>query len=321
MVSGGVGPGGRALRHYSPAVASLSDLSVGERVRLYGRTARRSVRRHGVRPWAAVGKLDPAPVFVVGCPRSGTTFTAESIGAVPGFFDLGEVNRLKASIAPLHRAAQAGQRAEVVDELRRMLRRAQRAAFVGGARAVEQTPESTFLIPELAAAFPEAQFVHLVRDGRDVAASLLERGWLAGRRAASVDGHLTSRDDAGQRFGEHARFWVEAGREDEFERSSDARRCAWAWRRYESAAASHLAELDAERVATVRYEELAADAGAVAARLGRSLGSSRPEAFTGAFSAMHGGSVGRYRDALAPDQLADVVAEAGDLLHDLGYAT
>lgn len=266
-----------------------------------------------------MGRLHPAPVFVVGCPRSGTTFTAEAIGAVPGFFDMGEVSRLKAAIPGLHRAARNGRRADVVDELRRTLCRMQRVAFVGGARAIEQTPESTYLIPELADAFPAAQFVHLVRDGRDVAASLLERGWLAGTTVPGGTASTTGHDDAGQRFGEHARFWVEDGRGQDFEASSEARRCAWAWRRYEATARQHLGGLDPARVATVRYEELAADPAGVAARLGAALGTAPADEYVRAFSGMHADSVGRYRTALGPEQLAEVVDESGDLLRDLGY--
>ena len=63
-------------------------------------------------------------------------------------------------------------------------------------------------------AYPEAVAVHVIRDGRDVVTSLLERGWLSAER--------TGADDARLAFGAHARFWVEPGREAEFERVSDA---------------------------------------------------------------------------------------------------
>ena len=38
------------------------------------------------------------------------------------------------------------------------------------------------------------------------------------------------------------------------------------------------------------------------------------------FAAAHANSVGRWRGDLTPEQLADVEAEAGDLLAELGYA-
>ena len=42
---------------------------------------------------------------------------------------------------------------------------------------VEKTPLNILAFLDLAALFPEAKFIHVVRDGRDVAASLLQRDW------------------------------------------------------------------------------------------------------------------------------------------------
>lgn len=41
----------------------------------------------------------------------------------------------------------------------------------------EKTPEYIDIIPQLAAAFPRARFISIIRDGRDVAMSLQQRGW------------------------------------------------------------------------------------------------------------------------------------------------
>jgi len=41
----------------------------------------------------------------------------------------------------------------------------------------DKTPSYIRHLPELAEAFPDAQFVHLIRDGRDVAASMRDAGW------------------------------------------------------------------------------------------------------------------------------------------------
>ena len=46
---------------------------------------------------------------------------------------------------------------------------------------------------------------------------------------------------------------------------------------------------------------------------------SQPEAMAAALAAAHAGSVGRWQRDLTPEQLADVEAEAGDLLATLGY--
>ncbi|MFG0252054.1 MAG: sulfotransferase family protein [Phycisphaerales bacterium JB038] len=45
----------------------------------------------------------------------------------------------------------------------------------------DKTPGYSHCVPELARAFPEAKFVHIVRDARDVALSLIRVGWYGGQ--------------------------------------------------------------------------------------------------------------------------------------------
>jgi Sulfotransferase family len=51
------------------------------------------------------------------------------------------------------------------------------AASAGKARYADKTPMHVSHLPRLARMFPEARFVHLVRDGRDVALSYRSVGW------------------------------------------------------------------------------------------------------------------------------------------------
>jgi hypothetical protein len=265
------------------------------------RVARRLAPRRGASLGERIGRQDDRLVFVIGSPRSGTTFLAGAIGAVPGFVDLGEVAPVKASVPELTRLAPA----DAARRLRRTLSIARRVGLVAGVRGVEQTPEMAYLADVVALAYPEARIVHIVRDGRDVACSLLERGWLrAGRDGA---------DDAGLPYGREPRFWVEPARAAAFREATDARRAAWAWRRYVSAARAARAG-----VFELRYEHLAADPDATAAELGDYLGAPVVPLAT-ALRAVHASSVGRWRRDLSAEQLADVLDEAGDLLRELGY--
>ena len=269
-------------------------------VSLHVRDAARLVRR---RPSSAAfaAPLDDRLVFVLGSPRSGTTFLAEAIGSLPGFVDLGELLPLKATVPELARRDAA----EAAVRLRRTLWLTRRLGGLGGVRGVEQTPESAFLGPALPLAFPQASILHLVRDGRDVVCSLLERGWVSRGRSG--------RDDAGNVVGAAARFWVEGGREQEFETASDARRAAWAWRRYvESARAL------GNRAHELRYERVCAEPERAAAELAALLHAPEGE-LRRALMPAHTASVGRFRQELTPTQLADVEAEAGGLLSALGY--
>lgn len=283
-----------------------------EQVRLHALTLRRSEHVYGLHPFGTFGKVNPRGVFVVGCPRSGTTFTAGVLGSVAGFADLGEVKPWKAAVPGIYAIAQQPGSGEVVARIRRILIRNQRLAMAAGKRGIEQTPESSFVIPQLAAAFPEAHFVHVLRDGRDVAASLLESGWLGGRR--------NERDDAGHAFGGYARFWVEPERAQEFEQVSEARRCGWAWRRYVSVTRAALADLDPRRVTILRYEEFVTDAATAGTTVATGLGAGDlAKEFAAGFTRAHPNSVGSFRSRLTPDELADVLTEVGPLLAELGY--
>jgi hypothetical protein len=267
------------------------------------RVAKRLAPRRGASLGQRFGRLDDRFVFVVGSPRSGTTFLAGAIGSLPGFVDLGEVAPVKAAVPELASlpVEQAAAR------LRRILTVSRRVGLVGAVRPVEQTPELAHLVDAIPLAYPRARTVHIVRDGRDVVCSLLEKPWLrTGQESA---------DDAGLPYGSYARFWVEPDRRAEFEDASDARRAAWVWRSYVEAVRSSHAS-----VVEIRYETLASEPALVASALASEL--EAPEAeLVGALSRAHATSIGRFRTDLSPEQLADVEAEAGGLLRELGYVT
>ena len=265
------------------------------------RVAKRLAPRRGASWRERLGKLDDRFVFVVGSPRSGTTFLAGAVGSLPGFVDLGEVAPLKAAVPELavlepHDAAR---------RLRRILGVARRVGLVGAVRPIEQTPELVHLARVIPLAYPQARIIHIVRDGRDVVCSLLEKPWLRREQVKT--------DDAGVAYGSYARFWVEPDRLEEFETASDARRAAWVWRRYVIAA--HSADTP---LLEIRYERMTADPMAAAEEIGRFL-DAPSDALAAALSRAHDASVGRYRADLSDEQLAEVNAEAGDLLRELGY--
>ncbi len=268
---------------------------------LYAATARHVLPRGGWSVRKRLGAADDRLVFVIGSPRSGTTMLARAIGEPDGFVDLGEVAPLKAHVPTLTRLPED----EAARRIRRVLDRVRALSLVRGLRAVEQTPEMAFLAAAAARAYPRASVVHIVRDGRDVVCSLLERGWLSAGR--------TGRDDARLPFGAGARFWVEPERAPEFEQASDATRAAWAWRRYVTAGRAHLGALE------LRYEDLVRDPSAAATAIAAHVGA-EPEALAAALAVAHDASVGRFRRDLSSEQLADVEREAGALLRDLGYA-
>jgi hypothetical protein len=271
-------------------------------LRLYGAAVARVLARSGRRSLRDADAASERPVFVLGSPRSGTSFVARSIGTVPGFADLGELGPWKAAIPELATADEE----IAARELRRMLERVRRYALVRGLRAVEQSPETSFVLSAALHAYPQATVVHMIRDPRDVAASLLQKGWLRAGRPG--------RDDVGEPYGPHVRFWVEPHRREEFDRAGEARRAAWAWRRYVTAARAAPAS-----TAEVRYETLAAAPETASEPLAAHIGAD-PVLLAEALRGMHAESVGRWHRNLTPQQVDEVEAEAGDLMQELGYS-
>jgi hypothetical protein len=282
------------------AVAARSD--TGNLLRLYGGAAARVARRGRKKAASEATDATERPVFVVGAPRSGTTFMGNSLGGLPGFVDLGEVGPLKVAIDELAALPED----EAARRLRRMLERVRRFGLARRLRAVEQTPETSFVLAAALRAYPQAKVVHMVRDGRDVVCSLLEKGWLRGERGGA--------DDVGNPYGEQARFWVEPERAEEFNAATEATRAAWAWRRYFAAARAGAPGATLE----VRYEELAADPDGSAGRIAGHIDAD-PGALAESLRAVHSQSVGRWRRDLTEEQVAGVEAEAGPLLRELGY--
>lgn len=136
------------------------------------------------------------PVFVVGSPRSGSTLLFETLARAPGVYTIGdeshqviegirelgasahgyESNRLLAEHATPAIAAELRARflAELHDRDRRPPPPGERV------RMLEKTPKNSLRIPFLAAVFPEARFIYLHRDPREVLASMME-AWSSGR--------------------------------------------------------------------------------------------------------------------------------------------
>ncbi len=176
--------------------------------------------------------LDPrlrAPIFILGAPRSGTTFLGSCFGALPDVSYHFEPRVTKAAARHVYDGSWPEERA--ARTFRATYALLQVAAGHGGRRFAEKNPENCFVVPFLARTFPDARFVQIIRDGRDVAVSHAEQPWLAAGSTGS-----SGRGRAGQAWGPAARWWVEPERAEEFAGASDLTRTAWAWRRFTEAA-------------------------------------------------------------------------------------
>lgn len=143
--------------------------------------------------WDLSGQTMSDPVFLIGCSRSGTTMTYETLAASSELVSIGyELPQLWDGLyGPAHsdwasEAAQAGD-----------ANPAHRQAFfrffysrVGKGRILDKTCINILRIPYLIKLFPNAHFVYLYRDGRSNVSSLID-GW-------NNDGHFGLRQFLGE---------------------------------------------------------------------------------------------------------------------------
>jgi hypothetical protein len=268
--------------------------------------------------FAAAGSPSFVPIVLGGCGRSGTTLLRMMLdshrriccGPESSLF------RRRAIDADWLADRFGFARAEV-----RALRdaAASRAAFIeafaalcmrtaGKARWAEKTPRNIGRIGAIFRCFPAARFVHVLRDGRDVACSLRTHP-----RHKVVDGRLVPQDTWKPIAG-CARRWV---------RDIEGSRPWWGDARFH----------------TVRYEDLVLDPRPVLAKLMAFLGEDWDEgmlAHAGAHSpfrdatrfaqnpealgAVNASSIGRWQRDLDARDRRIVKQIAGPLLVELGYA-
>lgn len=149
-----------------------------------------------------------APVFLVGCPRSGTTLLYHALLSAGRFVRFRSESHVFNTLGPRfgglrtaadrraalalwlqsdnHRltALPAAEVEQLIEEQCRhpgdflRLIMAAMGRRQGMPRWAETTPAHLLHMPEIRAQVPGALFVHVVRDGRDVAASLARQGWV-----------------------------------------------------------------------------------------------------------------------------------------------
>ncbi|MGH3280038.1 MAG: sulfotransferase family protein [Trebonia sp.] len=185
------------------------------------------------------------------------------------------------------------------------------AELRGLSRYGDASPDLTYCAEAVVAAFPDALFVQVVRDGRDsVAAMLGDQVAMSWFRPSVVNIETEFPNP----------FY---GVEDESDRLawpslSDAGKCAMRWRGAVRIAARLRGALPADQLKTLRYEDMARDPGTAAAML---------TAFTGSvIAAPVTPSTKRakleqnaWRRTLSYSQLADIEKTAGQELRRLGY--
>ena len=128
-------------------------------------------------------------IFAGGAPRSGLTLLRCVLNAHPEIFcgpDSGVMpslalqwGHIATNLGELHEKHFALDREDVKEIFARAIWRllAETASHRRQPVTVEKSPLNIVAFETIAALMPKAKFIHVVRDGRDVVASLLERNW------------------------------------------------------------------------------------------------------------------------------------------------
>ena len=280
------------------------------------------------------------PVFVIGAPHSGAEAVGRALKISPGFHvTIGQHAVLQAVYAFARRPSLYSGRGEAAAAVMRDafaqgwqvnptsclectpqcrsaagLRRDEVGPCVeqrGLARFGDASPDLTYCANALVAAFPDAQIVQVVRDGRDTVAAMLKdpvaMSWFR-PSVANVDIEFPNP------------FY---GVEDETDRLSwpglsPAGKCALRWRGAIRLAARLRKNLPEGQLKTLRYEDMARNPGNAATLLTDFTGAKIAAPTTPDHRRSRGQASG-WRSVLTLGQVADIEKVAGEELRRLGY--
>lgn len=212
--------------------------------------------------WSVARPAQPDPVFVLGCSRSGTTVTFETVAASGHFrhFDYELPQFWNSLRGPLNN----GWASEAVDASEARPEHRDRAlayfyARLGAGPVLDKTCINTMRVGYLHALFPKARFVFIQRDGRDNVSSMMD-GWRLGR----TDGGFglekflgPSPDPVAINGGEFREwhFFLPPGWRD-YNQASLEEVCAFQWVSMNRLALDAARLLPADQWLQVRYEDI-----------------------------------------------------------------
>ena len=259
------------------------------------------------------------PIFIVGCGRSGTTILGDTLAVNTSVTYLSEHRQLWADAYPAtdvwsERARERGGRLDLTESVctpernRRLMVNFYCETFATGRpRLVEKLPINSFRLPFINATFPDALFVHLLRNGLEVARSI-ER--------MPVEDRWYGHDDYKWRLLEEY-----AGRSERYRDllalcDTVRRQGLLEWRMSVETAVNFLDTLPAERHVSLTYEELLDRPVEVVRRIEEFAGLAPSKAVHSFATA----NLKRRSPKIDVTHLSDVEERlAGDLMRHLGY--
>jgi hypothetical protein len=300
-------------------------------------------------------------IFIVGSPRSGTTLLGEILDTLPDVAQWYEPY----FIWDRHFRNHPHDERTVSDATDRVARQI-RTHFLRYRKdvkcpvLVDKSPRNSLKIPFIRTIFPEARFIHLLRDGRDVVLSI-HREWR--RRIEIAEGKDAERkfDHAAaagviRRWLKRQPFWADRIRALWFEtgghlfdRSRHLNRLRWGghtgwgpkfrgWDTYFrneplmrfNARQWHACvdridrawgEIAEDRKLVIRYEDLLTDPEAAFEKLGRFIGTRHTQALSSSIQKLKRGNFNKWKTEMSQCQAEQIHDIVSPMLMQMGYET
>jgi hypothetical protein len=261
------------------------------------------------------------PFFIVSSGRSGTAMLHKALSAVPGVEMHHEYAvQITQKLAVQRYLGMSGdaETRRVLDETFGAAARFSKAAHWG-----DSSNKLSWLVPELAALFPDARFVHLVRDGRKVASSYFHKLGPENYDDRSNAALQAWYDGKGAMPPPEKPYWWPVPRHDDpnadrFRGFDQFQRICWHWAQVNRVAQASLAALPGDRTLFVKLEELT-QSPATLRTLYDFLGLPFQDSDFSVFARPH--NVNKPEDRLLDaTQTAQFEAIAGPMMAALGYA-
>ena len=276
------------------------------------------------------------PVFILGAPHSGVPVIARALSRAPGFHvGAGSSGVLNAVYAVARRPSLA---LDKVSGTASLLREAYAEAWqltpltcpkcpgpyarvparTASApcehsddvrRYGDASPDLLYCASALHAAFPDALFVQIIRDGRDVVADMMEDE----RSLAWLKPSFMKLE---HEFPNHFFGLEEESDLERFTDGSTAAKCAMRWRGAVRMSARLRQEIGTDQLLTLRYEDVHGGEVATAERLREFTGARVP---AGELLTDESWGVGSWKERLSRRDHGDVHEEARNELSRLGY--
>lgn len=142
----------------------------------------------------------PMQVFILGTGRSGTHAMSQMLSQLDGCYVPHEIEPLLLSEVVRYLRGELKK-----EDIVALLRSTRSPAVVGGALlSGESNQRLSFILPCLREAFPDARYLWMIRDGREVVASTMQRGWYTNAydrmdsRRAAWERYRVRADDVGE---------------------------------------------------------------------------------------------------------------------------